>query len=192
MTARDRRALLLGGVALVILLISVMSKRTPEVKVATAADTVEQAERKLAKMRQLAATVPGKEELLKKVSLELGAREKGMIAADTAQQAQAQIQQVIRKLGAELKIEVRGAEFGQVKALGTDYGEAPVSVTFDCTIDQLVNLLASLGSQEQMLGTTDVRVNSGNSKEKRINVRLTVAGVVAKKLIPEKKGIGTF
>ena len=193
LNSRDKRAMLIGVPALMILLWSVLAtRRTPEVQVAASGDTVDQAERKLAKYRRLAATVPGKEAVLKQVSAELATREKGMIVADTAQQAQAQIQQTVRRLGADLKIEVRGAEFGQVKPLGSDYGEAPVSVSFECAIEQLVNLLASLGSQEQMLGTTEVRINSSNTKNKTINVRLTVAGVVPKKLIPEKKGIGTF
>jgi hypothetical protein len=192
LNSREKKVLLWGAPVLLILIWSVLARRTTVTPVATVGDTVPLAERKLAKLRQLAATVPGKEVLLKQVSLELAAREKGMIAADTAQQAQAQIQQIIRKLGSGLGIEVRGAEFGQVKPLGTDYGEAPVSVSFDCAIEQLVNLLASLGSQPEMLGTSEVRISSNNSKDKRINVRLTVAGVVAKKLIPEKKGIASF
>ena len=104
----------------------------------------------------------------------------------------AQIQQILRKLGTPLGIEVRGAEFGPVKPLGADYGEAPVSVSFDCAIEQLVNFLSSLGNQPEILGTSDIRVTTGNPKDKRIGVRLTVSGVVSKKLIPEKKGITSF
>ena len=113
-------------------------------------------------------------------------------AADTAQQAQAQIQQILRKVGSTQGIEVRGAEFGQVKPLGTDYGEAPVSVSFDCGIEQFVNFLATLTGQPEMLGTSDIRVSSANPKDKHITVRLTVSGVVPKKLVPEKKAMTTF
>jgi hypothetical protein len=115
-----------------------------------------------------------------------------MIIADTAQQAQTQIQQTLRKLGSASGIDVRGAEFGQIKPLGSDYGEAPVSITFDCNIEQLVNLLSSFASQHEMLGTGDIRVSTGNPKDKRVQVRLTVSGVVPKKLVPEKKGVTTF
>ena len=45
---------------------------------------------------------------------------------------------------------------------------------------------------QALCGTSDIRVNSGNPKDKRVNVRLTVSGVVPKKLIPEKKGVTTF
>ena len=192
LNSRDKRALLLGAPAFLILILILIARREPATPVAAAMETVQQAERKLAKLRQMAATVPGKEVLLKQVSGELAVREKGMIASDTAQQAQAQVQQIIRKVAAAEGVEVRGAEFGPVKALGIDYGEAPVSVSFDCAIEQLVNLLAKLSSQPEMLGTTEIRVSSNNAKDKRINVRLTVAGVVAKKLIPEKKGLTSF
>lgn len=193
LTSRDKRALVLLVLALIVVLIwKATSGGGPELHVATAADSVPQAERRLNRLRQIAATVPGKEELFKKVSDEVSAREKGMIVADTAQQAQAQIQQLLRKQGANWGIEVRGAEFGQVKPLGSDYGEAPVSVSFDCAIEQLVNFLSALGSQPETLGTSDIRVSTGNPKDKRIGVRLTVSGVVPKKLIPEKKGMTTF
>jgi Type II secretion system (T2SS), protein M subtype b len=192
LSARDKRALLLLVPALAILLWKITSSDGPAVTVAAATDSVPLAEKRLAKLRRMYAMVPGKEELYKKAAEELAAREKGMIVADTAQQAQAQIQQILRRVGALEHIEVRGAEFGQVKALGADYGEAPVSVTFDCAIEQFVNFLADLANQPEMLGTTDIRVATGNPKDKRIGVRLTVAGVIPKKLVPEKKGVTSF
>jgi hypothetical protein len=193
LTSRDKRALALLGVAVLVILIwKLTSGGGPSFLVAAAADSVPQAEQRLNRLRQIAAKVPAKEELFKKVSDQVAVREKGMIVADTAQQAQAQIQQILRKLGSAYGIEVRGAEFGPVKPLGSDYGEAPVSLSFDCNIEQLVNLLSSVGNQPETLGTSDIRVNSGNPKDKRVTVRLTVSGVVPKKLIPEKKGVTSF
>jgi len=190
-SSRDKRALALLAVAVVVMLIWRYAGSGPEVKIAAPAESVPQAERRLTKLRQLAATVQGKEDLLKKVSAELAAREKGIITADTAQQAQAQIQQILRKVGSGQGIEVRGAEFGTVKAMG-DYGEAPVSVSFDCGIEQFVNFLAALTAQPEMLGSSEIRVASANPKDKHISVRLTVSGVVLKKLVPEKKAMATF
>jgi hypothetical protein len=193
LTPRDRRALLLLGLAVLIVVIwKVSSGGDATVPVVTAADSVPRAEQRLNRLRQIDATVPAKEELFKKVADQVAVREKGMIVADTAQQAQTQIQQILRKLGTAYGIDVRGAEFAQVRPLGSDYGEAPVSITFDCNIEQLVNFLSSLGSQPEILGTNDIRVSSGNPKDKRVGVRLTVSGVVSKKLIPEKKAVTTF
>ena len=192
-TARDKRALILLGVAVLIIVIwKLTSSAGPSLQVAAAADSVEQAEKRLNRLRQIDARVPAKAELFKKVSDEVAQREKGMVLADTAQQAQTQIQQILRKLGSDAGIDVRGAEFGAIKPLGSDYGEAPVSITFDCNIEQLVNLLSSFAGRPEVLGTSDIRVTTGNPKDKRVNVRLTVSGVVPRKLVPEKKGVTTF
>ena len=192
LTGRDKRALVLLGVAVVVLLLWKFATAGPTLRIAAPADSVPQAERRLNRLRQLAATVPGKQELLQKISAEVAAREKGIITADTAQQAQAQIQQIVRKVASTQGIEVRGAEFAAVKPLGSDYGEAPVSVSFECGIEQLVNLLAALTAQPEMLGTSEIRVSSANPKDKHISVRLTVSGVVPRKLVPEKKAMTTF
>lgn len=193
MTGREKRYLLLLAIAVpVILILRFTFSSGSSAPVAAAVESVPQAERRLARLRQVAALVPGKETILKNVSAELAEREKALVAAETAQQAQAQIQQVVHLIGAAQGIEVRGAEFGPVKPLANDYGEAPVSVSFDCAIEQLVNFLAALSAQPQMLGTSDIRISATNSKDKRINVRLTVSGVVARKLVPEKKGPVSF
>ena len=192
-TSRDRRAVVLLSLAVILMLVlrfAVYGDRQPQV--AAAAGSIPQAEKRLERLRQLASYVPAKQALLANVSSGLAAREKGIIATDTAQQAQAQIQQILRKVGSEQGIEVRGAEFGQVKPLGGDYGEAPVSVNFDCAIEQLVNFLAAMGSRSELLGTSDLRITAGNPQDKRIAVRLTVSGVVPKKLVPQKKGLAPF
>jgi hypothetical protein len=192
-TPRDRRALLLLSLAVVLTLVlrfGVYGDRQP--RVAAAAGSIPQAEKRLARLRQLAASVPGKQTVLKNVSAELAAREKGVIVTETAQQAQAQIQQILRKLAGDHGIEIRGGEFGQVRPLGADYGEAPVAVPFDCGIEQFINFLSAIGNQPELLGPTDVRIIAGNPKDKRVSVRLTVSGVVAKKLVPQKKGLVAF
>jgi hypothetical protein len=112
-------------------------------------DSLEMAEKKLIRLRQLAATVPGKEAVLKQANAQLAAKEIGVIQAETAQQAQAQVLQVIRALGKTEEIDARGGEFGPVKPLGADYGEVSVSVAFECRIEQLVNFLADLTSEKR-------------------------------------------
>jgi hypothetical protein len=158
--------------------------------VAASVDSVGFAEKRLAKLRDTAATVPEKEEIFKKVSSELATREKGLINADTAPQAQAQLIQIIRRLGAAQAppIEIRATELGAIAPLGDAYGQVSVSVQIECKIEQLVNLLADVGSQPELISTNDLRVNPANAKDKTVGVRLTVTGIVPRKLIPEKRG----
>jgi hypothetical protein len=61
-----------------------------------------------------------------------------------------------------------------------------VAVQIECRIDQLVNLLAGLQSEPELVATSDLRVLSSNAKEKTVSVRLAVSGVVPRRLVAEK------
>src|SRR5579863_5860269 len=188
-----RRALAWTLVSGVISLIWTYWQSSSPATVAVAStDSVGMAEKHLAKLREAAATVPQKEEILKQVSGDLALREKGIVNADTAQQAQAQIVQVLRKLGHDENppVEIRSQEYGEVRKLGDIYGEVFVSVQVECGIDQLVNMLVGLAARPELIASNDLRVTSANPKNKTIGVRLTVSGVVPRKLVPGKKGAG--
>lgn len=191
---RDQRALLLLAPTVAVILVMKFCTGGSGPQVAEAnVDSVAVAEKKLARYRQLAATVPGKEALLKQASSEVAIKETGLIPADTAQQAQAQLLQVIRALGKTEGIDARGGEFGPVRPLGADYGEVSVAVAFECGIEQLVNFLAALTSEKQLLATSEMRIASANPKQKTVSVRLSVSGVVPRKLVPEQqKGSSPF
>ena len=75
----------------------------------------------------------------------------------------------------------------RIKAFGSDYGEASVTVRFTCLIEQLVNLLAALANEPEMLSTNEIQVTGGTDKNKTIQVRLTLSGVVSKKLVPRRR-----
>jgi hypothetical protein len=190
---RDQRALMLLAPAVLVMLVWKFGSGGSGPQVVEAnVDSVEMAEKKLARYRQLAATVPGKELVLKQANAALAAKEVGLIPADTAQQAQAQLLQIIRNLGKTEGIDARGGEFGPVRPLGADYGEVSVAVAFECGIDQLVNFLAALTSEKQLLASSEMRIASANLKQKTVSVRLSLSGVVPRKLVPEQKGSSPF
>jgi hypothetical protein len=61
-TARDKRALVLLGLAVLSILIwKIAAGSPPSFQVAAAADSVEQAEKRLSRLRQFVANVPAKE-----------------------------------------------------------------------------------------------------------------------------------
>jgi hypothetical protein len=189
-TARDRRALVLLGVAAIVMLAArLVMSRTPTAPTpgAVSAGSIPLAEKRLARMRQVAASLAGKQEVLKRAADELAVREKGLILAETAPQVQAQLLQVIRRIGNTEGVTVRGGEMGPVRTLGEDYGEVSVAVTFECRIEQLVNLLSAVANEPQLLATNSVRVSAANPKEKTVNVRLELAGAVPRRLAPERK-----
>jgi hypothetical protein len=193
LTTRDRRALIFLGAGIVTLLVlrfGVYGERQNSVVAAT--DSIPLAEKRLARLRQLAASVPGKQAVLKSVTAEAQLRERGILQAPTAQQAQAHLLETIRRAGKTEGIEVRGGEFPELRPLGDEYGEAAVAVNFDCRIEQLVNFLAALTKEPELLATNEIRIASANPKEKTVSVRLTLAGVVPRNLVPVKKGLAIF
>ncbi len=195
LTSRDRRALLLLGIAAAAMLVYRWSTGagSPTVsRPAAASESIPLAERRLERIRRLAAQAPAREEVLKQASAELAEREKGLLSADTAAQAQAALLQIVRRIGKEDGVDVRGGEFGPVRPLGDQYGEVQVAVNFECQIEKLVNFLTSLSAQPEILASSEVRVVSANPKEKTVGVRLALTGVVPRKLAPVKKGAELF
>lgn len=192
LSERDRRALTLLGVAVAAVLLFLYFTREETPAVVGASDSVELMEKRLEKLREHVATGPSRQEALQQVSAELAIREKGLITADTAAQAQAQLLQILRRVGRAENppVDLGATEVGQVRPLGDAYGEVNVAANFQCRIEQLVNLLASLTAQREIIGISELRIVSASQREKTLNVRLGVQGVVAKKLVPDKKSGG--
>ena len=63
------------------------------------------------RLRQVAALVPAREAIMKQTAADLADRERGLIPADTAAQAQAALLEIARRVGKQQQIEVRGGEF---------------------------------------------------------------------------------
>ena len=192
---RDRRALILLAVGLVAAaVLRFVFSDNPAATVASAnvsQDSIGLARQRLTRLRQVAATLPVREAAMKQTASDLADRERGIIQADTAPQAQAALLEIARRVGKNDQIDVRGGDFGAPKAFG-DYGLVYTTITFECRIEQLVNFLADLSHEPELAVPSEERIASGNPKEKTMNVRMVLAGVVAKKLVPEKKGLAAF
>ncbi|MEN6535076.1 MAG: type II secretion system protein GspM [Bryobacteraceae bacterium] len=190
---RDKRALaILAAAALVFLIWNYFLTRETETPAVTGAGSIPMAERRLTRLREIAAKLPARQAILKTVKTDLAAREKGLIQAETAAQAQAQVLQIFRRLANSQSVEIRAVEMGKVQPLGDAYGEVLVPITFECRIEQLLNVLADISSQPEMITTTEMRITAANEKEKTMTVRLTISGAVPRRLVPEKKGGAAF
>jgi hypothetical protein len=181
------RALAITVPILLILRFVVFSGR--DTQVVAPAESVSVAEKRLERMRELASMGPGRETVLKQASAELESREKGILRAETAAQAQAQLLDVIHRVAAANGFDARGAEqLGQAKPLGNDYGEVTVTETFNCGIEQFVNFMAALANEPEIVATNDIHITGGRDKNKNIQVRLSLSGVVPRTLVPVRKG----
>jgi len=193
---RERKLLIAAGIVVPVILIyyfaTSSSSSTPAVD--AAADTPQAAEKRLADLRRRASTVPGKEAVLKQVSGELARREKGLIQADTAPQAQAQLLQVVKRVA---RAQTPPVDFGQVelsepRAYANAYGEVAVTISMQCHIEQLVNMIADLSAQPEIVATSEMRIGAAHDKLKTMPVRLMISALVPRRLVPEKKGMATF
>jgi hypothetical protein len=194
-TERNRRALIaLGILAPIIIGYSIYSGDEVPATVVAAVDNIPAAEKRLARLRELAATVPGKEQILSQVRTELAQREKALIQADTPAQAQAQLLQILRRIARAQTppVELRSTEAGQAKQFGKDYGEVAVSANFECGIEQLLNMLADITGQNEAIGTSELRIGAANPKQKTMPVRMTVSALVRRGVVPETKGTASF
>jgi hypothetical protein len=195
-TARDRRALLVLGIAAAIFVVLALwpeDSGAPEVVgSAGPAASIE----RLSHVRKLAAQRPAREQELARLRDELTRWEAGILQAETGQQAQAGLLQALRETGRRQSpaVDFAQVEIGPIRALGKseDYGEALVSVSFQCGVEQLVNFLADLTARPEAIATEELRINPGDAKKKSLNVRLTVAGLVPHGLVPQQKGLGSF
>ena len=195
---REHRALVILAAAVVlwaVLQFAVLpDKGSPSAAVVSAGSaslSSAQLRQRVALLRQTAAALPVREALLKQTDGDLADRERGIIQADTAAQAQAELVETARRVGKTSEIDVRSGEFAAPKAFG-EYGIVYATISFDCHIEQLLNFLADLTREAELIVPSEERITSGNPKEKLMTVRMMLAGVVAKKLVPEKKGLGAF
>ena len=187
LTPRERRSLAWLGVS--VLLSGVWyfwQAGSSSPAIVLPADSAGLAEKRLARLRDTAATVPQKEDILKSVTADLAKREAGLFQADTAAQAQALVLQILERLCASQQIPVKQPELLGIAPLGDAYGEAMVAVQIECQIEKLINLLADIAAQPQLLTTTDIQIQAADPRQKTVNVRLGVAGVTPRKLVPDK------
>jgi hypothetical protein len=193
---RDRKTILL--VVAAVLLVAVLARYgvfsgSDTAPAVAAVDSVPQAEKRLEVLRKKAAAAPGREQALAKVKAELQEREKGIVLAATSEEARAHLLETLHATATVNGFDARGANtLPQPKPLGKDYGQVSVGQDFTCGIDQLVNFLAAIANQPEILATESIYIGTRADKNKTVLVRLTLSGVVPRKLVPEKKGLAAF
>jgi len=193
--SRSRKLTLFGtlGVMLASVLVRYGAFSGSQDAMVVAHDTIPVAKQRLENQRRKAALVPGKEAVLKQVQAELASREKGIVVADTAEQARAHLMDLLSRTATANGFTASGAiQLVEPKALGKDYGQVAMGENFTCGIDQLVNFLSAIANEPEILATDTIIVAPVRNKTKDISVRLTFSGVVPRKLVPEKKSIGSL
>jgi len=187
---RDKRAIKICAIVAVPGLIWLLwPSSTEEVKpVAQAiANSPAGLEQQLQKLRTKEAQIPSKQGLLKQLEAQAGAREQGLIVADTLPQAQAILAQLVRQTARQEGFDLRGVVISQPAIYDGEYGQIAVQISAECRIEQVVNFLADLTKRQELVATEDLRINLYNAKEKTLQFYVTLSGLVPKRLVPEKR-----
>ncbi len=187
LTERDRRALIALVFALIVgAVIAYWPAGEANAPAADTALSINIARNQLERARVVAARLPVAIDERKQSQAALAVWEKRLIPGDTAAQASAQLLTVFRRVARAQSgaIEMRNSDLGQVSLAG-DYSEVAVAVAFDCQIEALLNLLADLTAQPELLAWRDLRINSADQKTKRLNVAMVVLARGPRRLLPK-------
>lgn len=185
MSERDRRALLIFFPVLVVMgLIYFWPEPSIEV-VGSGGSDVKSAAVRLDQVRKEAALFPVRDEARKNVSEALATMEKGLIAAETAPQAQAQLLQIVRRVSKLQSpgVELKQNQFGQVRPFGDHYAQVLLTISLDCQIEELVTLLSDIASQPELLAVEELHISATNNKQKSIPVQMTISGLTSGNLL---------
>lgn len=186
-TTRDKRALIILGVTLVLfmLLQSDLFFPTGFSSESVNSESLEGIERQFRLTRARAGRVPLVQAQAKTVQENLERMEKGLLASQNVALAQAEMRQILeRSLQAE-DIVMANARFVSAESKNDHYAAVPITVNFSCRIEQLVNWVAAVGNASQLLSTIKIRIDSPNSDSKTVRVTATVAGFLPVSRAPE-------
>jgi hypothetical protein len=187
LTDRDRRLIPLLALGLVALIAAQFWPQQDVV--APVQDTTREldvARKQLDRYRAVASTLANRSQDKKKADTLLATAEKRLIQAETTAQAQAQLLQIFRRVvrAQGYALEFRNNDIGRVRPQG-EYTAILVNLSFECQIETLVNLLADLSAQPELLSWDDLHLTASDPRQKKISVGITLLGFGPKKLLPK-------
>lgn len=189
MQQRDKRALLILAVAAALFAMLQLDVFAPSngSSASVSSDRIAVLEQGLELARDRAARKPLTEAELAAARKLLGAAELRLLSSENPALAQAEMRELVGDLLAAEGVALGSSTFGQVASEQDEYAMVPLSVDFTCSIEQLVNLTASIANAPKLLTTRLIRVRPEKPDVKSIQVRMTVAGYLPIERAPELK-----
>lgn len=191
--AREKRALaaLAGALAVFLLAQFVAFPLTEAAAKRRAALPLK--EKTLQKYRNLTVLIGPRETDWRNIQARLADAERGLLDSKTGALASAELQQRLQQLADQAGIELRGSDFLPVKGLKpaeAGYAAVPVGMSFECTLDQLANLLATAAAGPKSLAIEQLSITAvpprADRPRKMVNVRWVVRGLMTQEATPPK------
>ena len=185
--------MVLAGAAAVFLLLEVVMLPTMD-SVGKLGDALPLKEKTLHKYRRMVAAASDQRSGLQGIEIRLAEAEKGLLSNRTPALAAAELQELIKQLMTQHGMEMRNAAFRParvLKAAGATYSVVPLSLSFQCRLDQLTSfLLAAHGSRKVLaldhLSITALPARSARP-QKMVTVRMVIRGLMLAEPAPTPK-----
>jgi len=185
MSTRDSRALIALAVAVVAFGLLQLDFFGPAAGASASSGSIGQLESALQLAQVQARQKPVAAAELATLEGALAKLESQALVSATSELAQAEMRTLIGDLLAAEGIAMAGSRFGQVALVGDDYAEIPITVDFNCGIEQFVNLTTAVANSPRLLVTRRIRVRPGAQETKSVQVQLTVAGYLPAERTPD-------
>ncbi len=152
-------------------------------------------EKTVLKYHNLAALAGPRETDWRSIQARLADAERGLLDSKTAALASAELQQRIQQLAEQSGIDLRAADFLPVKPLKpveAGYAAVPLGVSFECTLDQLANFLATAAAGPKTVAIEQLAITAilprADQPRKTVSVRLTIRATMLQEAPPPKNG----
>lgn len=148
-------------------------------------------EKTLRKYQQKAALSPGQEKDWQGLQARLAVLQKGLLSSRTAPLAAAELQEVVKQLLARQGIEMQNAAFQPVRLLkvaDATYSVVPLSLSFECRLDQLTNFLLAAHSSGKALALDQFSIRALppnlRGQQKMVSVQMVIRGLMLAEAAP--------
>ena len=135
-------------------------------------------QKKLEKYREVARTAPIRTGEVATVETRLRQAESGLLASMTAALASAELQDLVTQLADKERIDLHANTFLPVKAVSPEYATVPMTVQFQCRLDQFMSLLRDFSDNPKYLTVSKLSIQPTAAKDKSVSVGLEVAGIM--------------
>lgn len=151
-------------------------------------------EKTLRKYLNLASLIGTRETDGRTLQARLAEAETGLLDSRAAALASAELQERVKLLAEEQKIELRGADFLPAKPLKpaeAGYIGVPLALAFECTLDQFAGFLSTAAAGPKTLAIEQLSISASPPRpdrpKKMVSVRLTLRAVMAVETVPAPK-----
>ncbi len=179
LTPRDRLALKVAGVALVLFLVADFGVLPFFDILQASSGGIEKKELTLRRYQRLVALASSQPNLRAAAEKSLGDAEAGLLESPSESLANAEWQRLVRELAKEKGLELTSSEVLRAEKLSPNYALVTGRVAMSARIDQLVDMLVAMATSPKLLATSNLKITSvGGGPQKLLMVDMTISAAM--------------